>query len=209
MFKKADMTSGIQPCAVTSYICKHVVHRHFVVVLCMCEWACSICPDLIFPHVVHNPCVKEASEGKRLSHSPWWEAGQRRTPTCTPSYSLTGNHKRQPAAKHLNFIIITVHLNIQHMKLSSLLVVTATHNKEQMLCPLHVLKKLVSHAFVQVSSLNQTREIRNRNLPKTQKRHSFKGGIITLTYPQTCLSILACNLRTALCQSPVSKLWLW
>lgn len=57
------------------------------------------------------------------------------------------------------------------MKLSSLLVVTATHNKEQMLCPLHVLQKLVSHAFVQVSSLNQTREIRNRNLPKIQKRH--------------------------------------
>lgn len=55
------------------------------------------------------------------------------------------------------------------MELSLVCVSTATHNKQQLLGPLYVFQELVSHAFVQVSSLNQAREICNRNLPNQIK----------------------------------------
>lgn len=65
------------------------------------------------------------------------------------------------------------------MELSLVCVSTATHNKQQLLGPLYMFQELVSHAFVQVSSLNQAREIRYRNLPNQikDKTRSIKGEI--------------------------------
>lgn len=78
------------------------------------------------------------------------------------SYWLAGNHKHQPAAKHFVLIIITAHSR----RLSESRLFKATHHEEQMLRPLHVFQELVSHAFVQVGSLNQARKVGNRNLAK-------------------------------------------
>lgn len=77
-----------------------------------------------------------------------------------------------------------------------------------MLGPLHVLQKLVPHAFVQVGSLYQAGEISNGNLPKTHTQDNLFISVemFRLKDPPARLSILACNPCTTLCRSLVSKL---
>lgn len=71
------------------------------------------------------------------------------------------------------------------MELSLVCVSTATHNKQQLLGPLNVFQELVSHAFVRVSSLNQAREIGNRNLPNQIKdKNTTVKGELTVSWTQ-------------------------
>lgn len=119
--------------------------------------------------------------------SPWWEAGQRRRQTYTASSSPTGNHKHQPAAKHLIFIVTTPHHSTSQYALFVLLPLTTKSRWFVLstcfrnLCPMPLFKWAPS-----IRPGRSATEI----YPIPKENMFISGEMIRLKYPQTVFPYL-------------------
>lgn len=93
---------------------------------------------------------------------------------CLTCQLETTNIHLQPDRSQLNQTSLSLagfsdHIHTYMMKM------LATHHKQKLPGPLHMLQELVAHAFVHVSSLDQAWEISNRNLPEITRTPLNEG----------------------------------